>query len=316
MSLYNDCIDLAYGCMTQLPRSAPEAKIKDGPKSAIWAWLLALPAWLKVGAGIGLCLLILVPVLYFALRGKPTVLVIYGDVDIRDVNLGFCVPGRIQTVLKDEGDPVSQGELVASLDKSTYKEALAVHIADVEVKTAVLKDAEITLMRDATMVASGGISKLTYDNDLSARDQALPSLHLAQAQLASAQTDLDDAEIHSPSDGVVITRAEEPGAIVPSGNTVLTVSLYHPVWVRAYISESNLGDVHPGEEVEVFTDTQPKHPYHGKVGFVSPEAEFTPKSVETTDLRTSLVYRLRIVIDDSGPQLRQGMPCTVKIHLR
>jgi HlyD family secretion protein len=219
-------------------------------------------------------------------------------------------------VLKDEGDSVSRGELVASLDKSIYEDALAEHTADVEVKAAILKDAQVTLKRDATMVAAGGISKLTYDNDLSVRDQALPSLHLAQAQLASAQTDLNDAEIHSPSDGVVITRAEEPGAIVPSGNTVLTVSLYNPVWVRAYISESDLGDVHPGEEVEVFTDTQPDHPYHGKVGFVSPEAEFTPKSVETTDLRTSLVYRLRIVIDDSGPQLRQGMPCTVKIHLR
>jgi HlyD family secretion protein len=307
---------VALSCMTQLPRPIPDAKVKDVPKWSIWNWFLGQPAWLKIAAGIGLGLLVLVPILYFAFRGKPTVLVIYGDVDIRDVNLGFRVPGRIETVLKDEGDSVSQGELVASLDKSTYKEALAEHAADVEVKAAVLKDAEITLKRDATMVASGGISKLTYDNDLSSRDQALPSLHLAQAQLASAQTDLNDAEIRSPSDGVVITRAEEPGAIVPSGNTVLTVSLYNPVWVRAYISESDLGDVHPGEEVEVFTDTQPRHPYHGKVGFVSPEAEFTPKSVETTDLRTSLVYRLRIVIDDSGPELRQGMPCTVKIHLR
>jgi len=302
--------------MTQLPRPLPDAKVKDLPKWSIWNRFLGQPTWLKIAAGIGLGLLVLAPILYFALRGKPTVLVIYGDVDIRDVNLGFRVPGRIETVLKDEGDSVSRGELVASLDKSTYKEALAEHAADVEVKTAVLKDAEITLKRDATMVASGGISKLTYDNDLSSRDQALPSLHLAQAQLASAQTDLNDAEIHSPSDGVVITRAEEPGAIVPSGNTVLTVSLYNPVWVRAYIAEDKLGEVHPGEEVEVFTDTQPGHPYHGKVGFVSPEAEFTPKSVETTDLRTSLVYRLRIVIDDSGPQLRQGMPCTVKIHLR
>jgi HlyD family secretion protein len=308
--------DPARSRMTQLPRSTPEAKIQDIPKPTTRSWLLGQPAWLKIGAGVGLCLLVLVPVLYFALRGKPTVLVIYGDVDIRDVNLGFRVPGRIETVLKDEGDSVSQGELVASLDKSTYQEALATHTADVEMKVAVLKDAEVTLKRDEAMVATGGISKLTYDNDLSARDQALPSLHLAQAQLASAQTDLDDAEIHSPSDGVVMTRAEEPGAIVPSGNTVLTISLYNPVWVRAYISESNLGDVHPGEEVEVFTDTQPNHPYHGKVGFVSPEAEFTPKSVEATDLRTSLVYRLRIVIDDSGPHLRQGMPCTVKIHLR
>lgn len=301
--------------MTQLPRAIPEAKVQDVPPPSIWAWLLGQPARRKIGATIGLCLLVLVPALFFALRGKPTVLVIYGNVDIRNVNLGFRVPGRIETVLKDEGDSVSRGELIASLDKSTYKEALDMHTADVKMKVAVLKDAEVTLKRDATMVSSGGISKLTYDNDLSARDQALPSLHLAQAQLASAQTDLDDAEIHSPSDGVVMTRAEEPGAIVPSGNTVLTVSLYNPVWVRAYISESNLGDVHPGEEVEVYTDTQPEHPYHGKVGFVSPEAEFTPKSVETTDLRTSLVYRLRIVIDDSGPQLRQGMPCTVKIHL-
>jgi HlyD family secretion protein len=306
--------------MTQLPQSLSKAKDSEAPKSSVWTsvrkYLVAQPAWLKISAGIGLCLLVLVPVLYFALKGKPTVLVIYGNVDIRDVNLGFRVPGRIEAVLKDEGDQVSQGELLASLDKSTFKHAVAQHTADVEAKAAILKDAEATLGRDATLVNSGAISKLNYDNDLSARDQALPNLHLAQAELASAQTDLDDTEIRSPTDGVVMTRAEEPGAIVPSGNTVLTVSLYHPVWVRAYISESDLGDVHPGEEVEVFSDTQPDHPYHGKVGFISPEAEFTPKSVETTDLRTSLVYRLRIVIDDAGPQLRQGMPCSVKIHLR
>ncbi len=96
--------------MTQLARSIPEAKIQDAPKPSIRTWLLNQPAWLKIGAGIALCLLVLVPVIYFALRGKPTVLVIYGNVDIRDVNLGFRVPGRIETGLKEEGDSVSQGE--------------------------------------------------------------------------------------------------------------------------------------------------------------------------------------------------------------
>ena len=83
---------MALSCMTQLPRPIPDAKVKDVPKWSIWNWFLGQPTWLKIAAGIGLGLLVLVPILYFAFRGKPTVLVIYGDVDIRDVNLGFRVP--------------------------------------------------------------------------------------------------------------------------------------------------------------------------------------------------------------------------------
>jgi HlyD family secretion protein len=119
----------------------------------------------------------------------------------------------------------------------------------------------------------------------------------AIAQMASAKTDLDDTEIHSPSEGVIIARTEEPGAIVQTGNSVLTLSLDQPIWVRAYIGETDLGRVHPGKEVEIFTDTLPKHAYQRKVGYVSPEAEFTPKSVETTQLRSSLVYRLRVIAE-------------------
>lgn len=243
-------------------------------------------------------------------------LVIYGNVDIRDVSLGFRVPGRIAAVLKDEGDRVTAGEVIVRLDPATYQHALAERTADVAVKQAALKKSELTYTRNQNLINYGGTSKDEYDNASSIRDQAAANLDLAKAQLASAQTDLDDTEIHAPADGVVITRAQEPGAIVQAGNVVLTLSLDRPVWVRAYIPEPNLGQVHPGKEVEIFTDTQPHHPYHGKVGYVSPEAEFTPKSVETTQLRTSLVYRLRVVIDDADEGLRQGMPVTVKIHLK
>ncbi len=300
--------------MTRAPQSTPTEQ--PVAPASLRDRLHDLPRPVKLIAGLVLIALVLSLALHFIFSGKPKVLVIYGNVDIRNVNLGFRVPGRIESVLKDEGDRVTQGELLARLDQSTFRDALAVRAADAEVKAAALKNAEITLKRDDTMVSGGGISRQTYDNDVSARDQAAANLDLAKAQMASAQTDLDDTEIHSPSDGVVMTRAQEPGSIVQTNNTVLSVSLDRPVWVRAYIPETELGNVHPGQEVEVFTDTQPDRAYHGKIGYISPEAEFTPKSVETTQLRTSLVYRLRIVIDDSDPRLRQGMPCTVKIHLR
>jgi HlyD family secretion protein len=78
------------------------------------------------------------------------------------------------------------------------------------------------------------------------------------------------------------------------------------------VSEAHLGDAVPGSKVLLFTDSQPNTPSHGTIGFVSPTAEFTPKSVQTPDLRTDLVYRLRIIVDDPNDKLRQGMPVTVQ----
>jgi HlyD family secretion protein len=91
------------------------------------------------------------------------------------------------------------------------------------------------------------------------------------------------------------------------------VSLTDPVWIRTYVAESRLGHVAPGMKVEVFTDTSPNKPYSGQVGFISPVAEFTPKTVETADLRADLVYRVRVVVTNPDNGLRQGMPVTVRL---
>ena len=80
------------------------------------------------------------------------------------------------------------------------------------------------------------------------------------------------------------------------------------------MNEASLYNVQPGTEVQIYTDGRPDRPYHGKIGFVSPTAEFTPKTVETTDLRTDLVYRLRIIVTDADDSLRQGMPVTVSFN--
>jgi HlyD family secretion protein len=94
------------------------------------------------------------------------------------------------------------------------------------------------------------------------------------------------------------------------------MSLQQPVWVRAYIEETYLGRIHPGMKTEIYTDSNPGKAYTGTIGYISPRAEFTPKNVETTELRTSLVYRLRIVIENADEGLRQGMPVTAKIVAR
>ena len=122
----------------------------------------------------------------------------------------------------------------------------------------------------------------------------------------------DDTELRAPNDGIILSRVRETGAIVAPADTVFVLSLTEPVWVRTYVAEPDLGRIHPGMKVEVTSDTRPNDAYDGTIGFISPVAEFTPKSVETPELRTDLVYRLRIVIDKPGPDLRQGMPVTLR----
>jgi HlyD family secretion protein len=143
--------------------------------------------------------------------------------------------------------------------------------------------------------------------------QSKADLARAQAVFEAAALSLKDTELKAPADGVILTRAQEPGAILQVGTTVFTLSLQRPVWVRAYVAEPELGKIHPGMKVTVYSDTAPKKTYAGTIGYISPRAEFTPKNVETPELRTSLVYRLRVVVDDPDQSLRQGMPVTVKM---
>ena len=203
------------------------------------------------------------------------------------------------------------------------------------------RNAERLYERRLSLVQSGSISKQQYDDTLADRDaaeaqdqlskadlalalagfrvediqEARANLAAAKARLAQTEINLQDTEIHSPADGIILTRVREPGAIVSAGQTVYTLQLLSPVWIRTYVSERDLGRIYQGMPADVYTDSQPAKPFHGQIGFISPVAEFTPKNVETTDLRTELVYRLRVIVDNPDNGLRQGMPVTVKLKL-
>jgi len=143
--------------------------------------------------------------------------------------------------------------------------------------------------------------------------KAESAVALAAAGLAEAQTRLEDTRLLAPTDGIIESRVLETGSVAGAGMPVFVMSIQESPWVRAYIPEGGLGRIHPGMPVKVETDTRPGHPYAGRIGFISPVAEFTPKSIHTEELRTNLVYRFRVVIEDPDDQLRQGMPVTVHL---
>jgi HlyD family secretion protein len=143
--------------------------------------------------------------------------------------------------------------------------------------------------------------------------QAEAQLRGAEAQAAFLRRQLADAQLTAPGDAVVRTRILEPGEMVTPQKPVFCLAITDPKWVRAYVSEPDLGKVHPGMAAAVTVDSFPDRHFDGWVGFVSPVAEFTPKAVQTEELRTSLVYEVRVFVKDPADELRLGMPATVHL---
>lgn len=240
-------------------------------------------------------------------------LYLYGNVDVRQVDISFRVSGQIQQLLVEEGDPVKHGQVLAELDQSPYDKQVEEAKANRSVIATNSENAEKVLKRRLELIESVSVSQEDLDNAQSNAAQLRESLKQADAALAIAQDNLRYTQTLAPVDGIVLTRIREPGTVVNPGDPVYTVSITDPVWIRAYVDEPNLGNIYYGMPAEVTTDTPGGKVYQGKIGFISPVAEFTPKTVQTTQLRTDLVYRLRIYIDQADQGLLQGMPVTVKL---
>jgi HlyD family secretion protein len=145
--------------------------------------------------------------------------------------------------------------------------------------------------------------------------QAQAQLRADQADLAVAQRALDDAQLRAPLDSVVRSRLVEPGDMSSPQQPAFTLAITDPKWVRAYVDEPDLGLVRSGMAATVTVDSFPGRHFSGWIGFVSPVAEFTPKTVETTALRSSLVYEVRVFVHDPDNELPLGIPATVLLPL-
>ena len=167
-------------------------------------------------------------------------------------------------------------------------------------------NAKVAELRAALQLAEKG----PRAEDIAAAEAQLKA---SEAQLAQLRHQIDLGRLRAPTDAVVRSRLREPGDMVTSQVPVFTLALTKPKWVRVYVGEPDLGKIKPGMAAQVFTDSHPDRPIAGKVGYISSVAEFTPKSVQTEELRTSLVYEVRVVVEDPGNVLRLGQPATVRL---
>jgi HlyD family secretion protein len=296
-----------------------------------------------------------------------TVLTLYGNVDIRQVQLAFNGSDRIDRMLVREGEAVRKGQLLATLDTTRLQQNVALLEAQLAAQQQVVvrlkagnrpeeidkaradadaakidaDNAERTYRRLNDLVAQKFVAKQQADDAKAAADAAQARLQAAQATrrleelgarvedvaaaqatlkaneaaLAIARKQLADASLYAPADGVVQDRILEPGDMASPQLSIYTLALTDPIWVRAYVQGPDMGKIHNGMLAEVTTDSYPDKRYRAWLGYISPSAEFTPKSVETTEVRSNLVYQVRVFVCNPQNELRLGMPATVTIQL-
>jgi HlyD family secretion protein len=297
-------------------------------------------------------------------------LLLYGNVDLREVDLAFNNSERITEVLVQEGAKVTRGQVLARLDTSRLTPLAAAaeaavagqqaavdrlhhgsrpqEIAQAQANVASARADQInarqqwTRLTALTTLTSGrAISEQDLESAKAAMDSAQAHLEVAEkaldlalvgprkedvaqaeAQLRANQSQLEllrrqlaDSELVAPSDAIVRTRLLEPGEMISPQRPVLNLAIVDPKWVRAYVSETDLGRIHTGMKASISTDSFPGRAFSGWVGFISSVAEFTPKSVQTVELRSSLVYEIRAFVEDPQDDMRLGMPATVLLEL-
>ncbi len=307
--------------------------------------------------------------LWWHRQSNGAVLELYGNVDLRQVDLAFNNSQRILEVAVQEGDHVEKGQVVARLDTNRLEPMVAQAEAELAAQREVVerlhngsRPEEIAQAKanvrsaqaDAANAArqyerlkllseqssGGAVSRQEVDNVQAALEvaearvevnqkalelavagprkeevaEAEARLRANEANLKFLRQELSDAQLVAPVGAVVRTRIMEPGEMASPQRPVLQLAITDPKWIRAYVSEPDLGKLKPGMSATIGVDSFPERRFDGWVGFISPVAEFTPKPVQTQELRTSLVYEVRVFVKDPHDELRLGMPATVYLH--
>jgi len=236
-----------------------------------------------------------------------------GNIEGDDVRISFRVDGQIVELLTDEGKVVKQGQIVARLNTDELikeRDNAAASLKAAEFDYALAK---IEYQRSENLLKEGAVSVQKRDQDKTKYDASSAKVEQLKASLALAQTRLDFTELASPLNGFILLKSSLAGEVVKSGTPVFTAVDLNNIWVTAYINEKDLGRVKLNLPADVTTDTFVGKKYKGRVSFISSQAEFTPKFIQTQEERVKLVYRIKVIVDNSSLDLKPGMPADAYI---
>lgn len=273
-------------------------------------------------------------VLPLACGGSSNTLTVSGTVEIREVRLSPLASGRLQRLLKDEGDSVRAGDTVAVLEQPgleamiEQRRALAgaasARTAEIRAAVADSERAANDLARARVLRAQG----ITSPQDL---DRAQTSASAAAARLQSVRAAVRESDaahaavqvteairdqlvLIAPADGIVLTRFAERGEMIAAGVPVVSIGLVRTPWIRAYVGERFVARLKVGLPVKIRVDGY-DHAFGGHVTEIAPRAEFTPRAALTERERADLVFGIKVAIDDDDGRLKAGLPVRVEIPL-
>jgi HlyD family secretion protein len=248
--------------------------------------------------------------LYFQQKDKEhnKKIKVSGNIEATDVRLSFRVAGKIKELLTDEGRVIKIQDILARLDTDELTKVRDEAQASLKAAQYQYELDKLDYERAENLLKAGSISAQKRDLARTKADADKANAEALKASLDLADTRLGFADLASPIDGFVLVKSAEAGEVVQVGSTVFTVADLKDIWLTAYINETDLGRVKLNQPAEIKTDTYPNKVYKGRISFISQEAEFTPKQIQTTEERVKLVYRIKIQVENTNLELKPGMP--------
>jgi len=236
-----------------------------------------------------------------------------GTIEGNDVRISFRVAGQIEELLTDEGNIIKIGDIVARLNKDELTKVRDESDANLKLAQSQLELDKLEYDRAENLFQQGAISTQERDVAKTKLDKDKSNVDQFHASLELAKTKLGWADLAAPLNGYITVKSALQGEVVQSGAPVFTAVDMNDLWVTAYINEKDLGRVKLGQKAYIKTDTYSGKRYDGHLSFISQQAEFTPKYIQTTEERVKYVYRIKVKADNSSMDLKPGMPADAYI---